>query len=666
MIYSITNISTIDAQTYVTSELSIELASLSEQIQSENYSNLTANSNLLYNTITNSYINNISELNSISHIEIDTYFIDKWIMLYEQITNLEKQQTQTYTNLVNLQTQSVDSNTTQIQELQNILDERNKQIFNYYIQMDDLEQQNIDSLKIDPILEYELRQIELILYSKYLDTSSINYVGLNPVDEVYVDYVQQKTVLRINPNFQYEEQPLYDLSIVGVSQNSIEKFGLDTLKIDFELPKLTSCDSQTVQCTPLIGGIELGRTNDPGEISGTLSYTAVDSNGLKGFVIPAHVANYHNNGNIGIKQPHDGPVIGTVNVIGFGRTNLDFAFVESNKDVSNSLFRDSNQNYTIIGYADANSVSAVGSILHYQGISSGFQTGMITGSAQLTGITFTSMSGVEGDSGAPVFKQFGSSQNNHDVVLYGYILNSAAEFSQIHRVIDQYEISPLTLIPSWIKEHAKEWSANNLSDGQYADNIEFLSNAGIINIDATRTGNDPNIPSWIKDSAGWWSQGLISDREHADALQYLVQKGIITLGISVESSTIQSLLTLAEQTDTYSLGDVTITPISNPSHGCEPNCYSPSVVTVDAGSTITFSNTDDLPHSFISGTPYTGPDGSWNSGIVFGGNDYSITLHNPGTYNYYSLFDSWMQGTIIVNDPASPPTSNDGVISALR
>ena len=62
MIYSITNISTIDAQTYVTSELSIELASLSEQIQSENYSNLTANSNLLYNTITNSYINNISEL----------------------------------------------------------------------------------------------------------------------------------------------------------------------------------------------------------------------------------------------------------------------------------------------------------------------------------------------------------------------------------------------------------------------------------------------------------------------------------------------------------------------------------------------------------------------------------------------------------------------------
>mgnify|MGYP005630855033 FL=1 len=131
MIYSITNISTIDAQTYVTSELSIELASLSEQIQSENYSNLTANSNLLYNTITNSYINNISELNSISHIEIDTYFIDKWIMLYEQITNLEKQQTQTYTNLVNLQTQSVDSNTTQIQELQNILDERNKQIFNY-------------------------------------------------------------------------------------------------------------------------------------------------------------------------------------------------------------------------------------------------------------------------------------------------------------------------------------------------------------------------------------------------------------------------------------------------------------------------------------------------------------------------------------------------------
>ena len=221
-------------------------------------------------------------------------------------------------------------------------------------------------------------------------------------------------------------------------------------------------------------------------------------------------------------------------------------------------------------------------------------------------------------------------------------------------------------IPSWIKEHAKEWSANNLSDEQYASNIEFLSNAGIINIDATRTGNNPNIPPFVKYNAGWWSQGLITDREHADALQYLVEKGIITLGISVKSSTVQSFLALTEQTDTYSSGDVTITPVSNPSRGCEPNCYSPSIVTVDAGSTVTFSNTDDLPHSFTSGTPYTGPDGSWNSGIVFGGNDYSVTLHNPGTYNYYSLFDSWMQGTIIVNEPTTPPTSNGATISALR
>ena len=248
-------------------------------------------------------------------------------------------------------------------------------------------------------------------------------------------------------------------------------------------------------------------------------------------------------------------------------------------------------------------------------------------------------------------------------------ISSENNFNPLGTVIDyaiahtQFDFS----IPSWIKEHAKEWSANKLSDDQYASNIEFLSNAGIINIDATSTGNDPNIPSWIKDNAEWWSQGLITDREHADALQYLVEKGIITLGISVESSTIQSLLTLSEQTDTYVPNSiVTITPVSDPSRGCEPNCYAPSVVTVDAGTTIIFSNIDDLPHSFTSGTPYTGPDGSWNSGIVFGGEQYSVTLNNPGTYNYYSLFDSWMQGTIIVNDPASPPTSNGGTISALR
>jgi DNA-binding beta-propeller fold protein YncE/plastocyanin len=221
-------------------------------------------------------------------------------------------------------------------------------------------------------------------------------------------------------------------------------------------------------------------------------------------------------------------------------------------------------------------------------------------------------------------------------------------------------------ISLWIKESTAAWTQGHHGDAEYVANIGFLIDNGIIPVNAQTTANNPEIPPFVKDVADWWSQGLVTDTEYINALTYLVENGIIILQGEDEESTTSALLSLAQNFDTYTTGDVTITPISDPSRGCQPNCYSPSVVTVDSGSTITFSNTDDSIHSFTSGTPYTGPDGSWNSGIVFGGGEYSVTLHNPGTYQYYSLFDSWMQGTIIVNDPISPPTSNGATISALR
>jgi len=40
-------------------------------------------------------------------------------------------------------------------------------------------------------------------------------------------------------------------------------------------------------------------------------------------------------------------------------------------------------------------------------------------------------------------------------------------------------------------------------------------------------GGTQVIPSWIKNNACWWSQGLISDGDFAQGIQWLIQEGII-------------------------------------------------------------------------------------------------------------------------------------------
>ena len=82
--------------------------------------------------------------------------------------------------------------------------------------------------------------------------------------------------------------------------------------------------------------------------------------------------------------------------------------------------------------------------------------------------------------------------------------------------------------------------------------------------------------------------------------------------------------------------------------GCEPNCFTPSTVTIANGGTVTFSNPDTAPHTSTSGTAADGPDGVWDSSLVMPGSSYDVTLNSSGTYNYFCMVHPWMSGTVIV------------------
>jgi predicted secreted protein with PEFG-CTERM motif len=84
--------------------------------------------------------------------------------------------------------------------------------------------------------------------------------------------------------------------------------------------------------------------------------------------------------------------------------------------------------------------------------------------------------------------------------------------------------------------------------------------------------------------------------------------------------------------------------------GCEAtdDCFIPSTVTIEAGGTVTWDNTDNAAHTATGGTPTDGPSGAFDTSLMMAGGSFSVTFDEAGTYPYFCMVHPWMQGTVIV------------------
>lgn len=72
--------------------------------------------------------------------------------------------------------------------------------------------------------------------------------------------------------------------------------------------------------------------------------------------------------------------------------------------------------------------------------------------------------------------------------------------------------------------------------------------------------------------------------------------------------------------------------------------FGPSTVTIPAGSTITWTNQDDVPHVVVS------DDNKLFKSQALDTNDrFSFTFTKPGTYNYYCAIHPRMTATVVVH-----------------
>jgi plastocyanin len=70
--------------------------------------------------------------------------------------------------------------------------------------------------------------------------------------------------------------------------------------------------------------------------------------------------------------------------------------------------------------------------------------------------------------------------------------------------------------------------------------------------------------------------------------------------------------------------------------------FKPASVTLQAGSTVTWANKDDEPHTVVSDT------GLFRSGAVDTGDTFSFRFDKPGTYHFSCSIHPRMIGTIVV------------------
>ena len=91
--------------------------------------------------------------------------------------------------------------------------------------------------------------------------------------------------------------------------------------------------------------------------------------------------------------------------------------------------------------------------------------------------------------------------------------------------------------------------------------------------------------------------------------------------------------------------------------------FSPPILTIAAGDTVTWTNADPVVHTSTS------TSGAFDSGDLDQGESYSVTFTTPGTYDYLCTPHPTMTGRIVVQaasastpTPTIAPPSNGGSI----
>lgn len=316
-----------------------------------------------------------------------------------------------------------------IQKLQQQLNAKTDRMIELDEEFRRLEQLNMDSYRVDSATEKRFYAAEDAINERYLDKNSVKYVGDNPVTFVTVDFQHKAMVVMFDPDQVTNPNLAADKTPATILKDIRTIIGQDVpINIEYGKPQLVLCSSRTSVCDPLIGGIQVADTTNPGG-AGTEGYKS--SVGTEsGFVTAGHVS-----GPIGkiVEQPLNNRDVGTVtkycrSTADNGDT-CDFSFVDLYSGISissSSIFWTSSANWVITNKV-ADSSQTVGTTVKKSGVGTGNTIGTITDNNPSKKYTVAQITVGSGDSGSPIFRQPSDLQNYVD--LYGIVYKKAGSYA---------------------------------------------------------------------------------------------------------------------------------------------------------------------------------------------------------------------------------------------
>ncbi len=106
-----------------------------------------------------------------------------------------------------------------------------------------------------------------------------------------------------------------------------------------------------------------------------------------------------------------------------------------------------------------------------------------------------------------------------------------------------------------------------------------------------------------------------------------------------------TLETLVPASTTLSVPATTPLPSASVPVTIENLEFNPVTITVSAGSTVKWTNLDNVPHDVTTTGQAPVP---FTSATLRKGDSYEHTFTQPGTYNYYCSIHPFMKGTVVV------------------
>lgn len=102
--------------------------------------------------------------------------------------------------------------------------------------------------------------------------------------------------------------------------------------------------------------------------------------------------------------------------------------------------------------------------------------------------------------------------------------------SKVAQTSIQFSIDNVKTIPIWIKNIGGFWCADQITDREFIDAVQYLINEEVIILKNTDVvSNSQQVPQWIKNNACWWADDKIPDLDFISGIEYLVNIGTISV-----------------------------------------------------------------------------------------------------------------------------------------